>query len=110
MIRAVAVAVAVLAVAAVAGCGERTVDAAELEDQLTTQYETVSGGGISSVSCPDDVPAEVDETFDCDAEFDDGSSLTVQGTITAVEGDSYEAEFEFTDVTGPSGTTGADGA
>ena len=79
MRRVTMLAAAGLSVIAVAACGEQTIDADEVEDNLSSRAQealNVSGNTstVSSVECPDDVPAETGETFDCDVEFSDGTS------------------------------------
>jgi hypothetical protein len=40
------------------------------------------GGGIATVTCPDDRPLRQGDTFQCEAALEDGSTVTLQVTQT----------------------------
>ena len=71
---------------ALAGCGERTVDATQIEQQIGQQ---LSGATVqvTSASCPDDVKSETGATFTCRAELSGGGSADVQVTETQAPDD-----------------------
>ena len=65
---------------------------------------TDAGFGISSVTCPEDVPLEEGDTFDCDFTVDSGDSGTMSVTVDSADEDtatlSYEGEAGSTKVEG----------
>ncbi len=78
---------ALAATLVLAGCGgERVVDTDELEGQIASELEAQTGVIPTSVSCPDDVPAEAGATFNCTVTADDGSTANVTVTQTDDEG------------------------
>jgi predicted amino acid-binding ACT domain protein len=64
-------AVALFAMALVAGCGDTVVDSAKLEDTLAAELQQ-GGEKISSVDCPSDVEVEKGEKFNCTVRFAGG--------------------------------------
>jgi hypothetical protein len=102
LIRTAALIVVVLAIGAVAGCGEETLDATSSEESIKSSFESSTGQTVDSVSCPEDLSAEVGTEFDCTIESG-GESTETTWEITSIEGDT--ANFEL--VSG--GTTGAAG-
>jgi hypothetical protein len=72
----IAFAVAGLALALVA-CGERTVDATQVEQQIEQQLSTATTK-VTSVSCPDGVPSQTGTKFTCSAKLSGGGSADVQ--------------------------------
>ena len=84
--RRVAIAIASLALLlGLAACGEKTVDPDAAATTIGDFVERETGFSADDVECPDDVKAEVGETFEC--------------TFTGPEGP-YEASVEITDVDG----------
>ena len=82
------VGIAIAAVALLLGlaaCGEKTVDADAAATTITGFVEQETGFRADDVECPDDVKAEVGETFEC--------------TFTGPEGP-YVASVEITEVDG----------
>ena len=70
-----------------AACGgQRVVDTDELEGQITAELQAQTGVTPTSVSCPDDVPAEAGGTFNCTVTADDGSTANITVTQTDDEG------------------------
>ena len=79
-----AVVVSLIAAVAVAGCGdddEETVDAGQIEQQITQQLSTATTE-VTSVSCPDDVKSETGAKFTCSAKLSGGGSAKVEVTET----------------------------
>lgn len=58
-----------------AGCGETTLNAEELESEIAPEVEQQTGTRNVSVSCPDDIEAQEGGEFECD--------LSAPGGITA---------------------------
>jgi hypothetical protein len=80
----VGIAIAALAlVLGVAACGEKTVDPDAAATTIADFVERETGFSADDVECPDDVKAEVGETFEC--------------TFTGPEGP-YVASVEITEV------------
>ncbi|MGH2684362.1 MAG: DUF4333 domain-containing protein [Actinomycetota bacterium] len=78
---------ALAAMLVLVGCsGERVVDTDELEGQIAAELQAQTGVTPTSVSCPDDVPAEAGATFSCTVTADDGSTANVTVTQTDDEG------------------------
>jgi Domain of unknown function (DUF4333) len=63
------------------GCGERTVDATQVEQQIEQQLSTATTK-VTSVSCPDDVKSQTGAKFTCSAKLSGGGSADVQVTET----------------------------
>jgi hypothetical protein len=84
----------VIAIAAVALFGNKTIDSDDLESKLTSQaaeQTRVSEDSID-VSCPDDIEAEEGKVFDCDATLED-QQATIEVRLTDDEG-TYVATFK----------------
>jgi Domain of unknown function (DUF4333) len=62
---------------ALAGCGERTVDADHVEQQIEQHLSTATSQ-VTSVSCPEDVKSQTGATFTCQAKLSGGGSADVQ--------------------------------
>ena len=90
--RAAVLAVGVVGAAAVAGCGEETVDTGKLESDLQSQLSADAGVDPAnvSVSCPDDTPKKEGENLECDLTAPNGDVVTVNVTLTD-GGDQFEA-------------------
>jgi uncharacterized lipoprotein YehR (DUF1307 family) len=91
--KATVVASLVALVAALAACGDKTIDQGKAED-LARKIADSGTVKTKSVECPSDVKVEEGKTFDCDLEYGDGA----KGTIT----------MHMTDDDGTVRTTGAD--
>jgi len=94
--KAAALLIPLFVVAALAaGCsgkvsvGENVVDQAELETGVATQLEETVGQAPASVSCEDDLTAEVDAEVDaevrCTVTADDGSEFGATVTVDSVD-------------------------
>jgi hypothetical protein len=90
--KAAALLVPLFLVAAIAaGCsgkvsvGENVVDQAELETGVATQLEETVGQAPASVSCEDDLAAEVDAEVRCTVTSDDGSEIGATVTVDSVD-------------------------
>jgi len=70
-----------VAVSALVACGERTVDANQVEQQIEQQLSTATTK-VTSVSCPEDVKSQTGATFTCQAKLSGGGSADVQVTET----------------------------
>jgi hypothetical protein len=91
------VAAAVLALTFVA-CGEEKIDTDELEDVIAEDSnaglaEVESGIAVESVSCPDDIPSETGEPFECTIAWDDDTTGTVTGEVT--DGEAGDVEYSI---------------
>ena len=62
-------------------CGERTVDATQVEQQIEQQLSTAITK-VTSVSCPDGIPSQTGTKFTCSAKLSGGGSADVQVTET----------------------------
>ena len=72
-------ALAAVLAAAVAGCGNRTIDTATIEKGIKDQV-TAGGAPVSEVDCPDDVQSNTGTTFKCGVTFANGATGKVQVT------------------------------
>src|SRR5258708_25005679 len=77
----------------VAGCSfsastsqEKTVDKADVADQISTKVSEKAGHKPESVTCPGDLKAAVGASLDCQMTYD-GQPYGVNVTVTSVEGD-----------------------
>lgn len=61
----------------VLGACTTTIEMTDVEDFLKTDLAEEVGVGVTSADCPDDVEAEEGGTFDCEVDFEDGTSATV---------------------------------
>jgi hypothetical protein len=76
-----------LAVAlATVGCGDDTIDSAEVEAGIEQSLSSATAP-VSSVSCPNDIEKEEGATFTCDAKLDGGGKAKVKVTQTSKGGD-----------------------
>ena len=74
------------ACAALAGCGEKTIDTGKAEREIDRTIEEQTGAAIRSVACPDDVEGRKGDTFDCQATGADGTRATIRVTQRDDEG------------------------
>ena len=81
-----AAAAALTAVAAIAGCGEKTIETGELEGELKKQLGADAGVEPKSVECPDDIKAEKGKKFDCTLTAPNGDEVRVEVTLTNDDG------------------------
>lgn len=82
----VPVAAALLVSAPLAGCG--SLDSADLEEELRTQLSADAGVNPDDVTvdCPDDIPAEQGQEFQCELTAPNGDPVDVDVTLTDDEG------------------------
>ncbi len=92
------VAVAFLAIAA-AAC-TKTLDTDGLEAELQRQLEDQVESQITSVDCPEDVEVETGGSFDCTAEQEGGTTLTIRVTQ---QDDQGNVQWIIVDATGDAG-------
>jgi hypothetical protein len=79
---------------ALAACsGTASVSADEVEQQVSDQLAAQVGTAPDSVSCPEDLPAEVGATMTCDLTAG-GQSLPVTVTVTSVDGSTVNFDIE----------------
>jgi hypothetical protein len=76
---------------AAAGCGEKTLDTADLETKLKEQLGADAGVEPRGVECPEDVTIEEGKKFDCTLTAPNGDEVTVNVTLTDDEG-GFEAQ------------------
>jgi hypothetical protein len=86
---------------AIVGCSfsqYRVLDRAEVESKVKTELEAAVGAEARSVSCPDDLKAEVDATTRCSLQAMDGTEFGVTVTVTSVDGDdvNFDAQVDQT--------------
>lgn len=86
LLRMIAPFAAVLLVLLVSGCGETTIDASKVEDEVRelAEKEDVE---VESVECPEDRKAEDGDEFDCDLETEDGVKFEAEVEQTSDDGD-----------------------
>ena len=82
---------AVCTVTLAAGCGEETVDTADLESQIQSDLTESAGVAPEAVQCPDSIPLEQGEVFDCTVIAPNGDEVIFEGRLTDDEG-SFEGE------------------
>jgi hypothetical protein len=75
----------------VAACGEKTVDASAAEETVTGLIADETGFEADDMACPDDVPAEVDEEFECEFTGPEGPYVA---SVTITEVDGEDAVFQ----------------
>ena len=89
----------VLAVAALAGCGEETINTEDLETKLRTQLAPQGGAKPEdiTVDCPDDQKVEKGHKFRCTLTAPDGSKARIDVTLTNNQGgfDAVVPEDQF---------------
>ncbi len=78
--------VAVAAALALAACGESTLDADQIEEEITPQVEEQTGTRDVAIDCPDDVEAEEGGVFECDLTAEGGIEAKVEVTQEDDEG------------------------
>jgi Domain of unknown function (DUF4333) len=79
--RAGAAVLAVVAVGALAACGDKVIDEGKAEDAVEADVERGLDIKVDSVDCPSDVDVETGRTFDC--------------TVTAANGDKATATLKI---------------
>lgn len=88
-------ALVLVAGATLAGCSS-AVPQADVEDQISSQYEKQIGTPPDDVSCPEDLNAEKGATMTCQLTDSDGE-YDVKVTVTSVEGDTANFDIEVLD-------------
>lgn len=73
-----------------AGDAPQTADAAMLEDEIANDLEASVGIAPASVECPDDIPLEADEPFEC-ITAPNGDEVIFAGRLTDDQG-SFDGE------------------
>ncbi|MEO3785476.1 DUF4333 domain-containing protein [Actinocorallia sp. B10E7] len=73
--------------------GDTKVIASDVEQQIKDKLGT-QVGGIQDVTCPGDLPGEVGSTLTCTMVTGDGTSRTVNVTVTSVEGSQVNFDME----------------
>ena len=77
---------AVCAALIVIGCGMRTIDAGDLEDELKPSIEEEWGLKVKSVKCPDGRELRKGDTFDCTVVSTAGEKAVLKVTQTDAQG------------------------
>jgi hypothetical protein len=90
-IRPAACAVGAATLLVVAGCSfsvgqDKTVPKASVADQISTKVNDKAGQKPQSVTCPEDLKANVGASLDCQMTYD-GQTYGVNVTVTSVDGD-----------------------
>lgn len=80
-----------------AACGESTIGASKVEDTITKQF-AAQGVQLTGVQCGDGVEAEVGGALSCTGVNSFGSTLELEGKVTAIEDD--KASFQVRAVSG----------
>ena len=95
--RRTALATLVLATAAaLAGCSATAVEAADVEDQVSTQLEAEVGEEPDKVECPEDLDAEVGATMTC-VLTEGEDTLDVDVEVTEVDGSDVSFDIRVAD-------------
>lgn len=67
----------------------------DLEEDLTGVVEAETGQTVADLSCPETVDDAKDGSeFSCDAELDDGSSVTINLKLEETEDNIFRATYE----------------
>jgi hypothetical protein len=83
-------------VCGLAACGSATVPAEDVAAAAETAFEEESGGIEFPVICPDDLEAEVGaQTYCVLRNTTRNEDFDVRVTVTSVEGDTAQFDFEF---------------
>lgn len=80
----------------VAGCGSGSVSADDVAEQAKTSLEEQVGQPAESVECEDDLKAEVDESVRCELTAQ-GQTYGLTATVSSVDGDNVQMEFQVDD-------------
>lgn len=92
--------IALFAIAAVLGACSKSVSVEDLdlEEDLTAVVESETGQTVADLSCPDTVDDAKDGSeFSCDAELDDGSTVTVNLKLEETSDNTFRATYEGID-------------
>jgi hypothetical protein len=100
--------IAILAVVGLAGCS-REVSKEQLEDGVARLLEDQVGQPVASVTCDDNLKAEVNSKVRCTLAAADGSIIGLTVTATSVDGDDvkYKVVVDNEPATGPTTATSA---
>ena len=88
-------ALVLVAGATLTGCSS-AVAQADVEDQISSQFEKQIGTPPEDVSCPEDLPAEKGAEMTCTLTTD-GTDYDVKVNVTSVEGDTANFDIEVVD-------------
>ena len=80
-----------------AGCGEKTVEQAELEKQVKKSLTEEVGEAPKAINCPGDIEAKVDAKTRCTLVASDDSELDVDVRVTSVDGDTTKFDIQVGD-------------
>jgi len=78
-----------------------TLDSTEIEEQISSAYEDQVGRAPASVTCDDEVDAEVDATTTCVVDDEGESDAEVTVTEVTDDGADFDIEFAYSLVEGP---------
>lgn len=76
------------------------VSAADVEQQTATMLTDETGVAPASVECPGDLNAEIGTTMRCTINATDGTRIGVTLTVTSVDGDVVNWDFQVDDAPG----------
>ncbi|WP_345522102.1 DUF4333 domain-containing protein [Nocardioides conyzicola] len=103
--RVLSPAVALVALVALAGCGNSTptVDKSKLEDEISSKLEAQVGTAPDDISCPKDLKGKKGTTMRCTLTAGE-DKLGVTVTVTSVDGKqvNFDAEVDQMDDSGSS--------
>lgn len=85
--RRLSIAVAVISMFGIAACGSGSISTSDLESDVSAQLAAEVGQTPESVSCPDELAAEVDAEVRCTLTAEDGTTIGLTVTVTSVDGD-----------------------
>ena len=89
--------IALFAIATVLGACSKSVNVEDLdlEEDLTSVVEVETGQTVADLSCPETVDDAKDGSeFSCDAELDDGSTVTVNLKLEETSDNTFRATYE----------------
>lgn len=77
-----------------AGTSEPRLSADKLATSLADKLATTTGQPKPDITCPEDLVGKVGKTTRCTLTANDGSTLGVTVTVTSVDGDQIQYDFE----------------
>ncbi len=84
--RFLTIAAACAAAAALAACGDKTLDTGDAEKKIADGVQEQQDYEPESVDCPEDMKAEKDETYECTVKAPGGKEATAKITMLDDEG------------------------
>jgi hypothetical protein len=100
---------ALLLSVAVAGCGEKTLDADEVEGAIRPEYEKQTQLKLAKLSCDDSIKAKKGAKFSCEGTNSSDVELKIDGTIRSVKGSKAQYRWDVVDALAPGKIFAAEG-